>query len=109
MPILSAYARHGSRVSGLLAANSLLENGRKVTDANPRQKDFLWSSGVKIVDYISTRGDKLQAALYLPANYEAGKRYPAMVEICEKESQGANNYPSRITTVSARSRISSIR
>jgi dipeptidyl aminopeptidase/acylaminoacyl peptidase len=45
------------------------------------------------VDYTSTRGDKLQAALYLPANYEAGKRYPAMVEIYEKESQGANNYP----------------
>lgn len=75
------------------AANSQLENGKKVTDANPQQKDILWSSGVKIVDYTSTRGDKLQAALYLPANYEAGKRYPAMVEIYEKESQAANNYP----------------
>jgi dienelactone hydrolase len=75
------------------AANSQLENGKKVTDANPQQKDILWSAGVKIVDYTSTRGDKLQAALYLPANYEAGKRYPAMVEIYEKESQAANNYP----------------
>ena len=67
----------------LYAANSQLENGQKVTDANPQQKDILWSSGVKIVDYTSTRGDKLQAALYLPANYEAGKRYPTMVEIYE--------------------------
>jgi dipeptidyl aminopeptidase/acylaminoacyl peptidase len=75
------------------AANPHLEGGQKVTDANPQQKEFAWSSGVKIVDYISTRGDRLQAALYLPANYEAGKRYPMMVEIYEKESQGANTYP----------------
>jgi dipeptidyl aminopeptidase/acylaminoacyl peptidase len=77
----------------LYAANSQLDNGQKVTDANPQQKDILWTSGVKIVDYSSTRGEKLQAALFLPANYEAGKRYPMMVEIYEKESQGANNYP----------------
>ncbi len=77
----------------LYVANAQLENGQKVTDANPQQKDIAWTSGVKIVDYTSTRGDKLQAALYLPANYEAGKRYPTMVEIYEKESQGANNYP----------------
>ena len=75
------------------AANNLLENPQKLTDANPRQKDFLWTSGVKIIDYTSTRGEKLQAALFLPANYEPGKRYPMMVEIYEKESQGANNYP----------------
>jgi len=75
------------------AANNLLENGQKLTDANPQQKDFLWTSGVKIIDYTSTRGEKLQAALFLPANYEPGKRYPMVVEIYEKESQGANNYP----------------
>jgi dipeptidyl aminopeptidase/acylaminoacyl peptidase len=77
----------------LYAATGQLENGQKVTDANPQQKDILWTAGVKIVDYTSTRGDKLQAALYLPAGYEAGKRYPTMVEIYEKESQAANNYP----------------
>ena len=54
----------------------VLEHGPKVTDANPQQKDFLWTKGVRLVDYTSTRGEKLQAALYLPANYEAGKSYP---------------------------------
>ncbi|HEX3747157.1 MAG TPA: prolyl oligopeptidase family serine peptidase [Bryobacteraceae bacterium] len=77
----------------LYAAGSRLDNGQKVTETNPQQKDVLWTSGVRIIDYTSTRGDKLQAALYLPANYEAGKRYPTMVEIYEKLSQGANNYP----------------
>jgi dipeptidyl aminopeptidase/acylaminoacyl peptidase len=76
-----------------LASNRLLENGERVTDANPQQKEFLWTAGVKLVDYVSTRGEKLQAALYLPANYQAGKSYPTLVYIYEKLSQGANQYP----------------
>ena len=70
-----------------------LENGQKITDVNPQQKDYLWTSGVRIIDYTSTRGEKLQAALYLPANYDPAKKYPAMVEIYEKMSQNANAYP----------------
>ena len=70
----------------------LLKNGRKITDANPQQKDFLWSSGVMLLDYKSAKGDKLQAALFLPANYEKGKRYPTLVYYYEKSSQGLNRY-----------------
>ncbi len=73
-------------------ATAKLEGGQRVTDANPQQKDFLWSKGVKIVDYTSDKGDKLQGALYLPANYQAGKTYPTIVYIYEKLSQSANNY-----------------
>lgn len=67
--------------------------GERITDANPQQKNFLWTSGVRLVDYTSTRGEKLQGALWLPANYEPGKRYPMLVYIYEKLSQSANNYP----------------
>jgi dipeptidyl aminopeptidase/acylaminoacyl peptidase len=74
-------------------AGKTLENGQKITDANPQQKDYLWTSGVRIIDYTSTRGEKLQAALYLPANYDPAKKYPTMVEIYEKMSQNANAYP----------------
>jgi len=70
----------------------LLKDGRKITDANPQQKDFLWSSGVMLLDYKSAKGDKLQAALFLPANYEKGKRYPTLVYYYEKSSQGLNRY-----------------
>ncbi len=73
-------------------AGAKLESGQRVTDANPQQKDFLWSKGVKIVDYTSDKGDKLQGALYLPANYVPGKTYPTIVYIYEKLSQAANNY-----------------
>ncbi len=74
-------------------ADASLAHGQKITDANPQQKDFLWTSGVRLVDYTSTRGEKLQGAMWLPANYEAGKKYPLLVYIYEKESQVANDYP----------------
>lgn len=73
-------------------AKASLDNGQKITDANPQQKNFLWSKGVKLIDYTSDKGDKLQGALYLPANYEPGKSYPTIVYIYEKLSQGANTY-----------------
>src|SRR6185436_9190085 len=43
-------------------------------------------------DYVSAKGDKLQAALHLPANYEKGKQYPMMVNFYEKTSQSAYQY-----------------
>jgi len=71
--------------------------GKKITDVNPQQKDFLWSSGSKLIDYTSAKGDKLQGALYLPANYQPGKSYPTIVYIYEKLSQGLNSYATPTT------------
>jgi len=68
-------------------------NGPKITDANPQQKEFLWSKGSRLVDYTSDKGDKLQGTLYLPANYEPGKTYPTITYIYEKLSQSTNAYP----------------
>jgi dipeptidyl aminopeptidase/acylaminoacyl peptidase len=75
------------------SANARLENGQQLTNANPQQKDFLWTKGVKLIDYTSTNGDKLQGALWLPANYEPGKKYPMLVYIYEKLTQGTYSYP----------------
>ncbi len=68
--------------------------GYRITDANPQMKDLAWSSGTKLVNYVSAKGDKLQGALYLPANYEPGKQYPMLVTIYEKRSQGKNVFVS---------------
>ena len=72
--------------------DSSLKKGSRLTEATPQQKDFLWSSGRILLDYESDKGDKLQAALFLPANYEKGKSYPTVVYIYEKLSQGLNRY-----------------
>jgi dipeptidyl aminopeptidase/acylaminoacyl peptidase len=69
-----------------------LKPGKQITDADPQQKDFAWTSGVKLINYTSAKGNKLQGALYLPANYEPGKKYPLLVTIYEKRSNLANTY-----------------
>jgi dipeptidyl aminopeptidase/acylaminoacyl peptidase len=74
------------------ATDALLKNGKRLTEANPQQKDFLWSSGSILLDYVSAKGDKLQGALFLPANFEKGKSYPTIVYYYEKMSQQLNRY-----------------
>ena len=76
------------------------KSGRQITDANPQQKEFAWSSGARLIKYVSDKGDTLQGALYLPANYEPGKKYPLLVTIYEKRSQLLNSYatPSETST-----------
>jgi dienelactone hydrolase len=88
-----AYARDTYKdFPDFTAADAMLRNGRRLTEANPQQKDFLWSSGSILLDYTSAKGDKLQAALFLPANYEKGRRYPTIVYYYEKMSQQLNRY-----------------
>jgi dipeptidyl aminopeptidase/acylaminoacyl peptidase len=52
--------------------NATFGTPRRLTTANPQQSQYAWSSGARLVDYVSDKGDSLQGALYLPANYEAG-------------------------------------
>ncbi len=66
--------------------------GKQVTSANQQQQDYAWSSGSRLVDYEGIDGKKLQAALYLPANYQSGKSYPTIVYIYEKLSSQLNLY-----------------
>ncbi len=78
----------------LYAADDGLRNERRLSDANPQQKDVAWSAGAVLIDYTCDNGlGKHQAALFLPAGYEKGKAYPTLTYIYEKLSQGLNVYP----------------
>ena len=70
------------------------EKGHQITDVNPQMKDIAWSSGTRLIDYRSDKGDKLQGALYLPANYQPGKKYPLLVTIYERRSQNMRSFVS---------------
>lgn len=69
-----------------------LSSGKKLTNIGAQQKDYLWSDGAVLVNYKSDKGVPLQAALFLPANYEKGKSYPTIVYYYEKMSQTLNQY-----------------
>ncbi|MBX3416152.1 MAG: prolyl oligopeptidase family serine peptidase [Pirellulaceae bacterium] len=68
-----------------------LADARRASDTNPFQKDYAWSKA-ELVNYANDQGEELQGALYYPAGYEAGKKYPMIVYIYEERSQGLHNY-----------------
>jgi dipeptidyl aminopeptidase/acylaminoacyl peptidase len=74
------------------ATDATFAKSTRLTDQRPQMAKFEWSSGVRLVPYTSDKGDKLQAALFLPANYEEGKAYPTLVYFYEKMSQTANSF-----------------
>jgi dipeptidyl aminopeptidase/acylaminoacyl peptidase len=87
------YTRETHRDSpDYYVTDATLQNGKRLTNAVPNQDEFLWSSEARLLDYTSTKGDRLQAALFLPANYEKGKSYPTIVYIYERLSQGLHRY-----------------
>ncbi len=76
------------------AADAGLTNVRRLTHANPQQSDVAWTPGAVLIDYTCEQGlGRRQAALYLPAGYERGKRYPTLTYIYEKLSQNFHTYP----------------
>jgi dipeptidyl aminopeptidase/acylaminoacyl peptidase len=72
--------------------DATFKDPRRLTRANPQQDKVAWCGGVRLIDYTSTKGEKLQAALYLPANFQAAKRYPTIVYIYERLSDRMNHY-----------------
>lgn len=76
----------------LYVSGEQLNDARKLTDLSSQEKNYTMGSGAMLVNYVGTDGKKLQGALFLPANYQAGKSYPTVVYIYEKLSQGLNTY-----------------
>jgi dipeptidyl aminopeptidase/acylaminoacyl peptidase len=68
-----------------------LKDAHQVSDTNPFQKDYAWGHSA-LIDYKNERGERSQAALFYPANYEAGKKYPMIVYIYEIVSNVVHRY-----------------
>ena len=75
-----------------LTTNADLSSEKQLTKNAPLIDKFAWSAGTRLVDYVSDKGDTLQGALFLPAGYESGKKYPTIVYYYEKLSQTLHNF-----------------
>ena len=62
----------------LWASSSQLKGSRKLSDANPRIRDFAFGEA-GLVEWTSADGIPLQGVLIKPGNYEPGRRYPVLV------------------------------
>lgn len=67
------------------------KGAKKVSDANPQQKDFLWGRRV-LFDYANRDGKRLQGILAVPDDYRPGEKRPMIVIFYEKNSQNLHVY-----------------
>src|SRR5262245_15343040 len=68
-----------------------LREAKQVTKTNPFQANYAWGRA-GLVEYKNGRGERLQGALFYPAGYETGKKYPMVVYLYEKLSDGLHRY-----------------
>lgn len=64
---------------------------KKVSDANPQQKRFLWGD-VDLVEWTSGDGEQLQGLLYKPENFDPNKKYPMLVYFYERSSDNLHRH-----------------
>lgn len=68
-----------------------LEKAEQVTATNPFQDDYAWGRS-ELIEYNTDKDRRLQGALFYPAGYEKGKKYPMIVYNYELLSQNVHRY-----------------
>lgn len=72
-------------------AGATLTDGKQVTTTNPFMREYLWGRSA-VVDYKSQKGVPLQAAVFYPAGFDPSKKYPMVVYMYEKLSDGVHTF-----------------
>ncbi|WP_109742672.1 S9 family peptidase [Arcicella aurantiaca] len=75
----------------LYSSDLSFQNVKKISDANPQQKEYLWGK-VEIVDWKAYDGTPLQGLLYKPENFDSTKKYPMMVYFYEKNTDNLHTH-----------------
>lgn len=70
---------------------SAMTSFSKVTDANPQMSGFLWGTS-ELMNFRSTDGRALKAAIYKPEGFDPSRKYPVMVYLYERLSQNVNTF-----------------
>ena len=65
--------------------------GKQISDANPQQKDYNWTT-VELINWTSYDGFELEGLLYKPENYDPNKEYPLMVYFYELYSDRLHSH-----------------
>jgi dienelactone hydrolase len=75
----------------VMVTNGLFTQAKPILKTNAQQENFAWGK-TELVHFKSKWGKPLQGTLIYPADYEPGKKYPMVVYIYERLSNGLNNY-----------------
>jgi len=66
----------------LFIMDNNFKNETRISRTNPQQSEYNWTT-VELMDYTSYDGQKLQALLYKPEDFDATKKYPLLVYFYE--------------------------
>jgi dipeptidyl aminopeptidase/acylaminoacyl peptidase len=83
-------------------ADSSFKSLKKISDAGSQKNQFTWGKA-ELVRYKNTDGVPLSGMLIKPENFDPSKKYPMIVYIYEKLSQGLHRFvtPSPGTSINA--------
>jgi dipeptidyl aminopeptidase/acylaminoacyl peptidase len=86
----------------LMVTNSDFRELKCVTNANPQKDSINWGKA-ELVRYKSADGTPLSGMLIKPENFDPQKKYPMIVYIYEKLSQGVHQFtpPNAATSINA--------
>ncbi len=69
----------------LLITNTDFKKYKRISDANPQQKEYAWGS-IEPYSWTAPSGQKVDGMVVKPANFDPNKKYPLIVNFYEKSS-----------------------
>jgi len=76
-----------------LIGSDKLDGAKAVATTNPFASDYAWGKA-ELIEYKNEHGERLQGSLIYPAGYQAGKKYPMVVYMYERLSDGLHRWSS---------------
>lgn len=77
----------------VMVGGAVLSDAAAVARTNPFAADYAWGRS-ELLEYKNERGERLQATLTYPAGYQPGKKYPMVVYVYERLSDGLHRWSS---------------
>jgi dienelactone hydrolase len=68
-----------------------LKSAKAATKTNPFQSNYAWGRE-ELIEYKNSHNERLQGALFYPAGYDSSKKYPMIIYMYEKLSDGLHRY-----------------
>jgi dipeptidyl aminopeptidase/acylaminoacyl peptidase len=72
-------------------SDASLSDAKQITETNPFMREYAWGRS-ELIDYKNKQGVPLQATLLYPAGYTPGRKYPMVVYMYEKLSDGLHQF-----------------
>ena len=75
----------------IMLTKDMFQSSKKVSDANPQQKDYRWGT-IELFNWTAYDGQKLNGLLVKPAGFDPSKKYPMIVNFYERSSDGLHTH-----------------